>query len=140
VVSSAGLLGAYRLDNGQRVWEQRVASMGMLFVSGDTLFLISTDDTLAALNRMDGRTYWSVQLPRYKKEEDRKGRYRWSGPTLAGGKIYVAGAHGEMRVFDASNGAELPAISIPDDVYSAPVVAGGVMYLTSANAKLHALY
>ncbi len=139
-VSSAGFLGAYRFDNGSRVWEREVASVDMPWVAGDRVFLLSTDDVLMALNRMDGRVYWSLPLPRYEDEKEHKGRYSWSGPILAGEKLYVVGAHGQMRVFSPETGAEERQVEIPEGVYTAPILAGETMYLMTQDAKLTALY
>ncbi len=139
VVSNAGILGAYRLDNGQRVWEQTVSSPEPLWVAGNAVFLITPDAVLMALNRMDGRVYWTAPLPRYKNEDKKIDPYHWSGPVLASGKIYVAGANGELRVFSAMDGKAEPVISIPDGVFSAPVLSGNAMYLVTQDSTLHAL-
>ncbi len=139
VAGNAGIIGAYRLDNGQRVWEKAIATTNPLRVVGNAMFVLTTTNTLAALNRMDGRVYWTTSLPLYKDQEEKKGRYHWAGPTLAGGKIYVAGSHGEMQIFSPADGKQLGSVSIPQGIETAPVIANNTLYLAGQDATLHAL-
>ncbi len=140
VASASGILAAYRLDNGLRVWEQPVVSMQTPLVVGNALFLLSSDATLIAFNRLDGRVFWVATLPRYEDAKDKKDPYHWSGPVMAGGKLYVAGAHGEMKAFNPTNGSEIGTIEIPDDIYATPLVSGMRMIVVRKNAELVALY
>jgi outer membrane protein assembly factor BamB len=140
VTSTSGVLAAYRLDNGLRVWEQPVASSQKPLVIGNAVFVLSSDASLIALNRLDGRVFWISTLPRYENTKERKDPYHWSGPVIAGDKLYVAGAHGEMKMFNPSTGADMGTIEIPEDVYTAPVVAGNRMLLLRKNAELVTMY
>lgn len=139
-VSTAGVLSAYRLDNGFRVWERPISSANRPWLSGNTLFVLATDGRLIALNRLDGRIYWISKLPAYEVEEKRLHPYRWSGPVLVDDTLYIVGAHGVMKRFNALSGVESEALDIADDVMTAPVVAGGRMYLLSKDATLHVIY
>lgn len=140
VVSASGVLAAYRLDNGLRVWEQPVASTQTPLVAGDTIFVLASDASLVAVNRLDGRIFWTAALPRYENAKERKDPYHWSGPVLAGSRLYVVGAHGEMKAFNPENGSETATIEIPDDAFVAPVVIGARMVLLRKNADLVAVY
>ncbi len=139
-VSASGILGAYRLDNGLRIWEQPISSVNTPWVVGNVLYVLSTEAELIALNRLDGRVYWVTKLPQYKNEELQLDAYTWSGPVLAGGKLYLVGAHGEMKSFNPTTGALIDTVGVPDGVVVSPVIAGDKMYLASQNAKLHVLY
>lgn len=139
-VSASGIMGAYRLDNGRRIWEQQISSVNTPWVVGNVLYVLSTDDQLIALNRIDGRVYWLTQLPQYENEKEHKDAYTWSGPVLAGGKLYVVGAHGELKTFDPMTGALVGTMEVPDHIVTAPVIAGDKMYLASKDAKLYVLY
>lgn len=140
VASASGVLAAYRLDNGLRVWEQPVASTQTPLVAGNALFLLTSDATLTAFNRLDGRVFWVATLPRYDNQKDKTDPYHWSGPVMAGGKLYVTGAHGEMKVFNPATGAETATLDIADDVYAAPIISGSRMLLVRKNAELLSLY
>lgn len=139
-VSASGILGAYRLDNGRRIWEQPIASVSTPWVAGNAIFVLSADAQLIALNRIDGRIYWVAQLPRYANEEDHMDAYTWSGPVLAGGKVYVVGAHGELKSFNPKTGELIATQDVPDGIITSPVIAGDRMYLASQNAMLYVFY
>jgi len=139
-VSTAGVLAAYRLDNGLRVWEQPISSSNRPWVSGNVVFVMGSDGQLSAINRIDGRIFWVKRLPTFSNPTLRLGPYRWSGPVLAGNTLYVVGSHGVLKRFDALTSKPLEDIDIPDDILSSPVIAGGRMYLMGQNAKLHVLY
>lgn len=139
-VSTSGILGAYRLDNGRRIWEQPISSVNTPWVTGNVLYVISTDSQLVALHRMDGRVYWVTQLPRYANEEKHLDAHTWSGPTLGGSKLYVVGAHGELKSVNPLTGELIATQEVPDGIMTAPVIAGDKMYLASQDARLHVLY
>lgn len=138
-VSTAGLLSAYRFDNGMRIWEQPLSSANRPWISGNTLFVLTTDNQLVALNRYDGRIYWVNKLPSFENEKERLYPYSWKGPVLAGDVLYIAGGHGVMKRISAIDGKAYKDLDIPDGVLSNPIIANGVMYLVSKDATLHAL-
>jgi outer membrane protein assembly factor BamB len=123
VASASGMVVAYRLDNGMRVWEQPVASTQTPLVAGNAVFLVSADALLGAFNRFDGRVFWTTKLPRFEDEKHHKDPYPWSGAVLAGGMLYVTGAHGEMKTFNPANGNEMASIEIPNGVFSPPFLS-----------------
>ncbi len=139
VPGSAGLFAAFQLESGRRVWDQPLSSLNTPWVVSDNIFVLTTDSALVALNRADGRVRWVQQLPAY-EDEDKKTAYTWNGPVLAGGRLLVAGAHGHMLEISPKDGSVIDTVEIPEGVYAAPVVAGGVLYLVSQDATLHALY
>ena len=138
-VSTAGVLAAYRLDNGLRVWEQPISSANRPWVSGNAMFVLATDGQLVALNRMDGRIYWVASLPAYGVAEKRLDPYHWSGPILAGDTLYIVGSHGEMKRFNATSGEELEPLDIPSHIVTTPIIANEQMVLISKDATLHVL-
>lgn len=140
VAGSTGMFSAFALETGQRLWEQPVSSVNTPYLAGDSLYILTSAAELISLSRLDGRVRWIAKLPAQEDESDPKTRYSWNGPILAGGRVLVVGAHGEMRAFSPENGAELPQTEIAEGVYTAPVVAGGVLYLVDDDAKLHSYY
>lgn len=139
-VSSSGLIAAYRLDNGLRVWEQAIASTQTPLALGNMIFVVSSSGELVALSRMDGRIFWVAKLPRFTDEEEKTGAIGWTGPVMAGSTLYVAGTNGELRRFSPLDGKEGAVIEIPEAIHTPPVVANGRMYLVSQDATLYSLY
>ena len=60
------------------------------------------------------------------------------GPVLAGGQIIVASNDGKIRFFNPQSGALVRSIDIPGGATTAPVIAGGVMYVVSTQGQLYA--
>jgi len=140
VAGSAKELAAFDVDTGRRLWEQPVSSVATPWVAGDVLYLLTSDDMVTAFERADGRVRWSHQLRIYKDQKDKKDRYSWNGPVLAGGRLLIVGAHGKMVELSPQDGSQLAETDIPEGIYTAPVVAGGMLYLVAADATLYALY
>lgn len=140
VSGSSGVLSAFALESGRRVWDQQLASVTTPWLAGDSLYVLTTDAAIVALNRMDGRVRWVAQLPAYDDPGNRKDRYTWNGPVMAGGRLLVTGAHGEMMELSPQDGSVMAKTDIPSGIYSAPVVSDGVLYVVSDDATLYALY
>lgn len=140
VAGSSGQTAAFRMETGQRVWEQPLSSINTPWVAGEYLYIITTDSILVCLQRLDGRIKWVTELPAYEDPEEKKGRYSWSGPVMAGGRLLAVGAHGEMLEISPQDGSLLSRTDIAEGVYAPPVAAGGSVYLLTQGATLHALY
>jgi len=62
----------------------------------------------------------------------------WSGPIMAGGKLFVAGAKGRVVEIDAGNGQEVNTWDAGDDISIAPIVAEGTLYILTDDGMLNA--
>jgi outer membrane protein assembly factor BamB len=102
----------------------------MPWVAGDTVYVVEVTGKLLALSRADGKIRWMVDLP---------ASGRWSGPVLAGGKVWAVSADGLLVGADARTGTLASQVDLDTSVYVAPVVADGRMYILSDNARLIAL-
>jgi outer membrane protein assembly factor BamB len=130
VVSHGGKMIAVSESSGERLWTRNLGSTQMPWVAGDTVFVADLDGKLAALSRADGKARWVTELPT---------STRWSGPVLAGGKLWLVSADGLVVGADARTGQVVSQIALNTAVFVAPVVAGGRMYILADNASLIAL-
>jgi len=130
VVSHGGKMIAVSESSGERLWTRNLGSTQMPWVAGDTVFVADLDGKLAALSRTDGKARWVTELPTSR---------RWSGPVLAGGKLWLVSADGLVVGADARTGQVVSQIDLDTAVFVAPVVAGGRMYILADNASLIAL-
>jgi len=137
---SSGFVAAFSLANGRHLWEQDISSLNTLWVSDDFIYILSSDNKVMCLLRADGRIKWVQQLQRYEDEKKHKNPYTWLGPVMAGDQLLVAGTHGVMLALSPKDGSTLATIEIPEDITSAPIIAGGRMYVVTKNAKLHVIY
>lgn len=135
--SSGGVTASFHLPTGQRVWEQPFSSVNSLWLAGDFLYMLTTDHQLVSLNAPDGRVKWVQPLRRYANEKEHRDPLTWSGPVMAGGFLWLAGANGQMLKIDPTDGKTLEVLEIPEGIYTAPVISSGRMYLADRSGKLH---
>ncbi len=129
-VSHGGKMIASSEATGERLWTRSLASTQMPWVAGDTVYVVDITGKLLALSRAEGKIRWMVDLP---------ASGRWSGPVLAGGKVWAVSANGLLVGADARTGTLGSQVDLGTEVYVAPVVADGRMYILSDNARLIAL-
>ena len=118
---------AVQLRTGERVWSANVASTQAPSVIADYVFVVDTAGQLVCLNRRDGLTLWTVKLPDSNV---------WSGPTLAGGQLWLVSAKGLLVGVDAVTGRVASRATVGGPSFVAPVVAGGKLYVLTDNARL----
>jgi outer membrane protein assembly factor BamB len=129
-VGHSGRMVATVLKSGDRQWSLNVAGTQTPWVAGETVFVVTTSGQLMALARRDGKVQWTAQLPAARV---------WTGPTLAGGSLWLASDKGKIVSVDAMTGKLGAQIDIDAPVFIAPVVAQGRMFILTDKAKLVAL-
>jgi outer membrane protein assembly factor BamB len=129
-VSHGGRMIASSESTGERVWTRNIASTQMPWSAGDAVFVVDVSGKLLALSRQDGSVRWVTELPQ---------GTRWSGPVLAGGRLWVVSGQGRLVGVDARSGQVGPQLDLDTPVFVSPIVAGGRMYILADNAQLIAL-
>lgn len=141
VIASAqsGVMTAFDLRTGQRIWSQPAGSIGMPWVAGDTVFTATTDGKIAALSKLDGTVQWIQQLETFEKPNQRKDRVVWAGPVLAGERLVVASSNNQLVVINPYDGSIIETRKTGGNVMVPPVIANETVYLLTDSAKLIAL-
>jgi outer membrane protein assembly factor BamB len=130
---------AFHIADGQRIWERPLSANNTPWLAGDYLYFMTSDNTLVALVKYNGAIRWSVRLPSFEDEEEKDGAILWKGPVMVDSALVLAGSHGQLVRVDASDGKVLTTTDIPEHIHTAPVVAGGRMYLVGQDATLYSL-
>jgi outer membrane protein assembly factor BamB len=138
-VSSSGKLAVFALATGQKIWEKPISAINTPWVAGDYLFVLTSDNNLICFVKYTGAVRWSVKLPSYENEAEKEDSILWRGPILLVGKLIVVGSQGEMKIINAADGKILDTKDIPEGIITAPVVAGGRVYLVGQDATLYSL-
>lgn len=133
-----------RIDaaTGERAWTMDEGSYGPAWPVGGSIFLLSDEGALVRADAATGDYIWQVSLPEWFPYGGLFGRGKPSravpyfGPTLAGGRIWVASGDGMLRAFSPVDGSRLVEIAIPGGAAAQPAVAGGVMYIVTTDGKL----
>jgi outer membrane protein assembly factor BamB len=133
------LLVAIDLRTGRRLWEREVAVGEMPWIAGDWVFVVTVDATVAAIARADGRVAWTLRLDRFEDMEKQRDPIVWTGPVLAGERLYLAGSNGQLVIIDPVSGKLLGQRSLPAGAAVAPVPAGGALYIVTADGTLNCL-
>jgi len=136
----SGRLVALNVDSGERLWTADTGALGPVFPAGGSLFLVSDRNALKRIDAATGAELWSVDLPLFTKNRPRRQSeiFAHHGPILAGGRLVVASSDGLIRFFDPQDGAALGSVAVPGGATTAPVVAGGTLYVVSGRGQLHA--
>jgi outer membrane protein assembly factor BamB len=137
--SHSGRMVSIDLRTGERVWTKDVASVQTPWVAGDWVFIVTSEQQVAALSRRDGRIRWITSLPRFEDPEDRTEPISWSGPVLAGDRLVLVSTSGEAVSLSPYSGKIEGRIDLPAGSAIAPIVANGTMYILTEDAELIAL-
>lgn len=136
IISNDGVLAASDINTGKRIWEQEISGRQSPWLAGDFLYVLSNKNELACIHAQSGGIKWVKQLQAYKKETSKDNPIKWSGPVLAGGYLWAVGSNGKLLAISPQDGAIVYSKKVPEDIYIAPVVALGKMYLYSDDAEL----
>lgn len=128
--SRSGRVIATSLKNGERIWSRDIHAAQTPWVAGGSVFVVDTNNRVYALDRKSGKIRWVANLPNAKT---------WSGPTLAGGKLWVASNKGLLVGVDATSGQISTQRDLDNPVFISPVVANGRMFVLTDKANLIAM-
>jgi outer membrane protein assembly factor BamB len=137
-VGHGGRMVSIELSTGQRVWERNFASTSTPWAAGEFLFLVTVEGEVICLTRAEGKVRWVLQLDEYRKMKSKKGPIQWTGPILAGDKLWVAGSAKLMLAIDPYTGKQVAEYELPDAAFLAPVVADSMLYLLTDDGRLTA--
>jgi len=141
VIASAqsGVMSAFDLRTGQRVWSQPAGSLSIPLIVGDVVYTATTTGQVAAMSKLDGTVHWIQQLENFKNAKKRKERTVWTGPLLAGNRLVVASSRGDVTLLDPRAGTILKEMRVGGPVFVPPVIANETVYVLTDEAKLVAL-
>ncbi|MBU0641838.1 MAG: PQQ-like beta-propeller repeat protein, partial [Alphaproteobacteria bacterium] len=141
VGNQAGRYAAFDVETGARKWTADEGAYSPATVIGGSVFIVTDRNALVRLSAATGARVWSVQLPFFTtdKERKRKDVFAHYGPVAAGGKLWVASNDAVLRGFDPASGALVASVALPKGAASDPIVVGGVMYVLLEDGSLAAL-
>lgn len=138
-LGQGGRMAAYELVTGQRIWELNLAGISTPAVAGDWIFTLTDDGRLLCIARSSGKVKWMTQLARFENEKKKKNPVFWTGPVLAGDKLWFANSQGELWSAPAADGKAAFHTRVNGPVTLAPVVAGSTLYVLDDSGTITAL-
>lgn len=151
--SHSGLLAAFDLRTGERIWMQEIGGLHAPWLAGDYLFMVTTDAEAVAVDRHTGELRWLTELPAFRNSENRKDRISWAGPVMAGGRLVLVSSsqtgrslplvpsgsgNGQVVLLDASTGERIGDRSLNAPAFIPPVIANETVYVLDDEARLTA--
>jgi outer membrane protein assembly factor BamB len=134
--SHSGRMAAIDLRTGERAWEQELGSTHSLWVAGDYVYVLSTDNELICLTRNEGKVRWVRLLPSYDNEKKRQDPMTWAGPVLGGDRLIVLSSDGGAISVSPYTGDPLGRQEMSAGGYFAPVIADNSLYVLTDDANL----
>lgn len=132
-ISYGGRMAAIDTLTGQRVWQKQLGGTQMPWSAGNVVYVMTSDQQLVALSRVDGGIYWVQPLSRtFKKDEP----LIWHGPVLAGGRLLTVSNHGQVIELDPVQGEILAEWEIRGKAATAPVIADKTLYIVTTGGDL----
>ena len=137
-LGQGGRMAAYELVTGQRLWELNLAGISTPAVAGEWIFTLTDDARLLAIARSSGKVRWVTQLRRWKDAKDRKGEIFYTGPVLAGDRLWIASSRGELMWANVSDGTVGTFTDLGNAVSLPPIVANRTLYVLDDGGKISA--
>lgn len=137
-LGQGGRMAAYELVTGQRIWELNLAGISTPAIAGDWIFTLTDDGKLLCIQRATGKVRWLTQLARFENEEKKKNPIFWTGPVLAGGRLWFANSNGQVYSAGVEDGAPVAFTDLKNPVTLAPIVAGGSLYILDDSGRISA--
>lgn len=109
--------------NGEVDFEEEMhRTCGTVVIKDDILYVADFSGIFHCLNAMTGKPYWHYDMF----------SAAWGSPLIVDGKVYIGDEDGDIAVFKHGTEMELLAENLMDSsVYSTPIVANGVLYITT---------
>lgn len=138
VLSFGGKLAAIDERTGSRIWQREISGAETPWTAGNSLYVLSVDQQLIALNLDDGSIIWVTQLPKYEDEDSKDKPLSWNAPIMASGRLIMISSEGNVIEFNSQNGKIITKWDTDRPVSITPVVAGKTLYILSNDGTLMA--
>jgi len=137
-LGQGGRMAAYELVTGQRIWELNLAGISTPAVAGDWIFALTDDARLLCIARATGKVRWLTQLHTFRNQAKKKDPIFWSGPVLAGDRLWFVNSLGQVFSAAAADGQATLHTELKQSVTLAPVVAGSTLYILDDSGRISA--
>ncbi|MEQ1498297.1 MAG: PQQ-binding-like beta-propeller repeat protein [Novosphingobium sp.] len=137
-LGQGGRMAAYELVTGQRIWELNLAGISTPSVAGDWIFTLTDDGRLLCIARATGKIRWLTQLDTFGNMKKKKSPIFWSGPVLAGDRLWFVNSQGQVFSAAAADGQPSKVTTLGAPISLAPVVAGSMLYVLDDSGQITA--
>lgn len=137
-LGQGGRMAAYELVTGQRIWELNLAGISTPAVAGEWIFTLTDEAKLLCISKANGKVRWMSQLPHYRKEKKKVDPIFWTGPVLAGNRLWIANSRGEIETGSVADGKVTKFAQVKAPISLAPIVANQTLYILDDSGRITA--
>jgi outer membrane protein assembly factor BamB len=131
----ASIITAVEPRLGEQKWSHDFGVVQPMVMSGNAIFLISTNGQLLALDKDSGDIIWSESLQSKEHEAGDPQEY-WYGPLLFGDQLFVISADGTGILRDAKTGVVTQTIEDLPEPAENPIVLNSMIYWVTASGDV----
>lgn len=135
-VNHNGQLSAFDIKNGRRAWSVSLSATQMPWVAGSVVYVVTENDELVCINRRDGLVRWIQDLSKLLEEDERFDDVYWSGPVLAGDRLFVTSSKGVVATLDPFDGKKVSSFDVGESVSLPPIVVDERLVILTDKARL----
>jgi outer membrane protein assembly factor BamB len=133
----SGRMAALVVRSGDRAWELDIGGSNSPAIAGNTIYLLSNSQKLLAVRKDNGKIIWTQDLPHLTDPEDRTSTpMTWTGPVLAGGRLFLVNSAEQLAEYSALDGKVLTTHDLPSASFIAPVVAQATLLTVTESGDL----
>lgn len=136
VVGYSGPLVAIDIRSGVKIWSRNINASSQPWLAGKLLFVLTNDGDLVALNKEDGKIFWSTIIPNENSQINEK--YFVSGPILANDALLVVSSNGKLFSVSPYNGRIMGIADVEEDIETSPIMVNETLLLGNSSAELTA--
>lgn len=137
-LGQGGRMAAYELVTGQRIWELNLGGISTPAVAGEWIFTLTSDSQLLAIQRSTGKVKWVVDLPAFRDMEDQDDPIYWTGPLLAGDRLWLGNTEGQIAYANVTDGSLAYLTQLDPKISLPPIVANETLYLLDDSGTIRA--
>jgi outer membrane protein assembly factor BamB len=137
-IGHGGRMAALELATGQRVWERNFAGTSTPWVVGEFVYIVTLEGEVMCLTRREGKIRWVRALDRYKNPKKKSDPIQWSGPILAGDRLFLVSSNQQMVAMSPLTGEVLSTEKLKARAFLGPIVADNTLYVLTDDGKLTA--
>lgn len=123
-----GITAGINLDTMSVLWKQNLPSLTNILVSNSTIYMVTTDNIVIAMNAYDGKIYWFRELDKFKDKEKKKDLIFYRSLAMINGKIFAFNNVNEYKIINAKTGDIEDSITTTFMFYSTPFSLNDKIY------------
>jgi outer membrane protein assembly factor BamB len=134
LMSYGGRIACLESRTGMVIWSRDIGGIRTPVLSGNTLFVLSHQNSLLALDKKTGKVRWIKVLKSYKEDQNKS--LVWSGMALAGKNLVLGNSQGQGILVDSEKGEIVNGFTLPGPTLLSPILVDGHIIFQSENGIL----